>query len=51
MYSIGEIISTYRKKKGLLQKDLADEQAKEGITISYKAISNWKRNLAKQRVT
>lgn len=37
MYSIGEIISTYRKKKGLLQQDLADELAKEGITISYKA--------------
>ena len=34
MYSIGEIISTYRKKKGLLQQDLADELAKEGITIS-----------------
>ena len=32
MYSIGEIISTYRKKKGLLQQDLADELAKEGIT-------------------
>ena len=46
MYSIGEIISTYRKKKGLLQQDLADELAKEGITISYKAISNWERNLA-----
>ena len=48
MYSIGEIISTYRKKKGLLQQDLADELAKEGITISYKAISNWERNLAEQ---
>ncbi len=30
----------------LLQQDLADELAKEGITISYKAISNWERNLA-----
>ena len=46
MYSIGEIISTYRKKKGLLQQDLADELAKEGITISYKAISNWEEKLA-----
>ena len=51
MYSIGEIISTYRKKKGLLQQDLADELAKEGITISYKAISNWERNLAEPSVT
>ena len=33
MYSIGEIISIYRKKKGLLQQDLADELAKEGIAI------------------
>ena len=33
MYSIGEIISSYRKKKGLLQQDLADELAKEGIAI------------------
>jgi len=51
MYSIGEIISTYRKKKGLLQQDLADELAKEGIKISYKAISNWERNLAEPSVT
>ena len=51
MYSIGEIISTYRKKKGLLQQDLADELAKEGITISYKALSNWERNLAEPSVT
>ena len=51
MYSTGEIISTYRKKKGLLQQDLADELAKEGITISYKAISNWERNLAEPSVT
>lgn len=51
MYSIGEIISTYRKKKGLLQQDLADELAKEGVKITYKAISNWERNLAEPSVT
>lgn len=39
------------EKKGLLQQDLADELAKEGITISYKAISNWERNLAEPSVT
>lgn len=38
-------------KKGLLQQDLADELAKEGVTISYKAISNWERNLAEPSVT
>ena len=35
----------------MLQQDLADEQAKKSITISYKAISNWERNLAKPSVT
>ena len=33
MYSVGGIISTHRKKKGLHQQDLADELAKEGIAI------------------
>ena len=33
MYSIGEIISTYRKKKGLLQQDLADELHLLGLPI------------------
>ena len=36
MYSIGEIISTYRKKKGLLQQDLADELAKEALPFPIK---------------
>ena len=35
----------------MLQQDLADELAKEVITISYKAISNWERNLAEPSVT
>ena len=35
----------------LLQQDLADKLAKEGVTISYKAISNWERNLAEPSVT
>ena len=35
----------------MLQQDLADELAKEGVTISYKAISNWERNLAEPSVT
>ena len=46
MYSVGGIISTHRKKKGLHQQDLADELAKEGIKISSKAVSSWERNLA-----
>ena len=37
MYSIGEIISTYRKKKGLLQQDLADELEKQEIRILWTA--------------
>ena len=51
MYSIGEIIATYRKKKGLLQQDLADELEKEGVSITYKAISNWERGLSEPSVT
>ena len=50
MYSVGEIISTHRKKKGLHQQDLADELAKEGIKISSKAVSSWERNLAEPSV-
>ncbi len=39
------------KKKGFAPASLADELAKEGVTISYKAISNWERNLAEPSVT
>lgn len=51
MHSVGEIISTNRKKKGLHQQDLADELAKEGIKISSKAVSSWERNLAEPSVS
>lgn len=51
MYSVGKIISTHRKKKGLHQQDLADELAKEGIKISSKAVSSWERNLAEPSVS
>lgn len=48
MYSIGEIISSYRKKKGLLQQDLADELAKEGVTIPTKLYLTGKEILLNQ---
>lgn len=51
MYSVGKIISTHRKRKGLHQQDLADELAKEGIKISSKAVSSWERNLAEPSVS
>lgn len=39
--SMGEIISTLRKEKGMTQKELADE-----LNITDKAVSKWERNIA-----
>ena len=36
--SMGEIISTLRKEKGMTQKELADE-----LNITDKAVSKWER--------
>lgn len=39
--SMGDIISTLRKEKGMTQKDLADM-----LNITDKAVSKWERNIA-----
>lgn len=39
--SMGEIISTLRKEKGMTQKDLADM-----LNITDKAVSKWERDIA-----
>ena len=39
--SMGEIISTLRKEKGMTQKEIADQ-----LGITDKAISKWERNIA-----
>ena len=39
--SMGEIISTLRKEKGLTQKEVADR-----LNITDKAVSKWERDLA-----
>lgn len=39
--SMGEIISTFRKEKGMTQKELADM-----LNITDKAISKWERNVS-----
>lgn len=39
--TMGEIISTLRKEKGMTQKDLADEMG-----VTDKAVSKWERNLS-----
>ena len=39
--SIGEIISTLRKEKGMTQKDIADK-----LGITDKAVSKWERDVA-----
>ena len=39
--SMGQIISTYRKEKGMTQKELADQ-----LNITDKAVSKWERDIA-----
>jgi SOS-response transcriptional repressor LexA len=51
MYSVGEIISSNRKKKGLSQVALSDLLQKEGFTQTQKAISKWEQNAAEPSVT
>ena len=51
MYSVGEIISSNRKKMGYSQPVLASELEKEGISISYKTISSWEKNCSEPSVT
>ena len=51
MYSVGQIISKNRKKKGYSQPELATALKKEGINISYKTISSWEKNGSDPSVT
>ncbi|MFV0466912.1 MAG: helix-turn-helix domain-containing protein [Lachnospiraceae bacterium] len=51
MHSVGQVISNNRKKMGLSQPELAAALKKEGITISYKAISSWEKNVSEPSVT
>ena len=51
MYSVGQIISNNRKKKGYSQPELAAALEKEGISISYKTISSWEKNGSDPSVT
>ena len=39
--SMGEVISSLRKEKGMTQKELADQ-----LNITDKAVSKWERNIA-----
>ena len=39
--SMGEIISTLRKEKGMTQKELADQ-----LNITDKAVSKWEREVS-----
>lgn len=51
MYSVGQIISNNRKKKGLSQPELAAALEKEGFNISYKTISSWEKDGSEPSVT
>lgn len=51
MYSIGQIISNYRKRNGYSQPELAAALIKENINISYKTISSWEKGKSEPSVT
>lgn len=51
MYSVGQIISKYRKQHGYSQPELASALEKENIKISYKTISSWEKNGSEPSVT
>ena len=51
MYSVGQIISTYRKKEKLTQPQLAKKLADDKIHLSYKTISTWEKNISEPNVT
>ena len=51
MYSVGQIISTYRKKEKLTQPQLAKKLADDKIHLSYKTISTWEKNISEPKLT
>ena len=51
MYSIGEIIASYRQKQGLSQIELASLLNKEGFSLTHKAVSKWEKNASEPSVT
>ena len=50
MYSVAEIISNNRKKKGLSQPELAAALEKEGFKTSYKTISSWEKSVSEPSI-
>jgi repressor LexA len=51
MKDIGKLLSTYRKKAGLTQPQLAEELRKNGIEIGFRSISTWEKNVCEPSVT
>ena len=51
MRDIGILLSTYRKKAGLTQPQLAEELKKNGVEIGYRSISTWEKNVCEPSVT
>lgn len=51
MRDIGKLLSTYRKKAGLTQPQLAEELKKNGVEIGYRSISTWEKNVCEPSVT
>ena len=51
MRDIGKLLSTYRKKSGLTQQQLAEELKENGVEIGYRSISTWEQNVCEPSVT
>ena len=51
MYSVGKIIANARKRKNLLQPDLAKLLQSRGYDITHKAISKWETGNSEPSVT
>ncbi len=50
MKSVGEIISTYRKKAKYTQPVLAEKLAEHGIKVSFRTISGWEQGVSEPSI-
>ncbi len=51
MKNIGQLLSIYRKKSGLTQFQLAEKLEENGVSIGFRSISTWEKNICEPSVT